>query len=240
MSNFTAGLDLGQQNDFSALIVCEHTLHADGGQDQIRADEYGQRYVERVPLWKDAFDVVGILRWRGTPYDAIVSEVCRLMGEAPLRDRVSLTVDATGVGRPVLDLFDTATREGRLGFWSQEVTITAGQEEGQRGRSVPKFALIQNVEVLGQTRRLKVLPSLPLAPALMEELKGFRAKMTLTGHVRWEGEGGLHDDLVIALALATWKPKWTGSPRHLLESGEWYNPDEFAPVGEPIYLPVRG
>ena len=240
MANYVAGLDLAQTHDWSALIVCEHWLKAEGEEERVRTTEWGGQYRDRVPVWRDCYDVVGCLRWRGTAYPQLVDEICRLVTDSPLHRHVSLTVDATGVGRPVLDLFDVASREGRLDFWTNEITLTAGEHEGVGGRTVPKFAIVQNVEVLMQTGRLKVVPTIPLADVLREELQNFKAKLTLTGRVRLEAEGSGHDDLVMALALATWRPRKTGSPRHLLADGGWYDPEAYAPVGEPIYLPVRG
>jgi hypothetical protein len=137
MANFVAGLDLGQVNDWSALVCCEHWLTYDGERDNSYMNEWGQLVDRRESVWRDCFDVVGILRWRGTAYPAIVDQVCSLLTDLPLRNRCSLVVDATGVGRPVLDLFDQATREDRLPFWSDEITLTGGEHEGQRGRTVP-------------------------------------------------------------------------------------------------------
>jgi hypothetical protein len=236
MANYTCGLDLGQVNDWSALVVAEHCLKADGQEERVRNTDWGPT-TDMVPRWRDCFDVVGILRWRGTAYPAIVDEVCLLLTELPLRGRCSLVVDATGVGRPVLDLFDQATRENRLDFWSDEVTLTGGEKEGERGRTVPKFEIVRSVEVLLQTKRLRVVPTIPLADVLRAELENFRATVTLTGRVRLEAEGTGHDDIVMALAMAVWKPKWTGSPRRRLQDGTLYDPDQNVVGGEVLNLP---
>jgi hypothetical protein len=93
------------------------------------------------------------------------------------------------------------------------------------------------VEVLLQTKRLRVVPTIPLADVLRAELENFRATVTLTGRVRLEAEGTGHDDIVMALAMAVWKPKWTGSPRRLLEDGTLYDPDANVVGGEVLNLP---
>lgn len=179
---FAAGLDLGQASDYSALVI-----------------------IERVPgetSW--THNVRHIARWRGKPYPAVVAEVARLLSRRPLLPDTDLRVDATGVGRAVLDLLRQAHAEGTLPCWPREVTLTGADEPGQGGRTIPKRDLIAHLEVLLATDRLHVASGLTLAPALREELGAFRAKMSATGHATYEARGSGHDDLVIATALASW------------------------------------
>lgn len=179
---FAAGLDLGQQQDYSALVVVERT--SDGSRWS-----HSVRHIER---------------WRGKPYPVVVAEVGRVLGRRPLGPDTDLRVDATGVGRAVLDLLRQAHAEGHVPCYPREITITGADEPGQGGRTIPKRDLIAHLEVLLATNRLRVASELVLARALREELAGFRAKVTATGHATYEAGGSSHDDLVIATALATW------------------------------------
>ena len=179
---FAAGLDLGQQQDYSALVVVERT--SDGSR------------------WSHS--VRHIARWRGKPYPVVVAEVGRLLSRRPLGPETSLHVDATGVGRAVLDLLRQAHAEGHLPCYPREITITGADEAGPGGRTIPKRDLIAHLEVLLATNRLQVAAGLALARALREELASFRAKVTAMGHATYEAGGSAHDDLVIAVALATW------------------------------------
>ena len=222
MSNFVAGLDLAQANDWTALVICEHLQrHIGFAQGPIRDDEgfvAGYKTVERL---EDVFHVVHAQRWRGTAYPVLVDTLTDLLRRPPLAGQTDLVVDATGVGRPVLDLLDAAKRSGALDTWARPVTITAGLVEG--AGTVPKYALVQAVEVALQTGRLRIADGLPLAPVLREELLNFQAKVSPTGHARFEAAGAGHDDLVVALALAVFRrPRLLGDPSRIDPEGRMW------------------
>jgi hypothetical protein len=117
---------------------------------------------------------------------------------------VNLAVDATGVGRPVCDLFRDARMPGRL----VPITITGGLSvtgDGRGGVHVPKKDLVACAQVLLQTRRLRVARELALADVLVQELENFRVRITpAANEVFGEWREGQHDDLVFALAMAAW------------------------------------
>ena len=77
------------------------------------------RYLERVPL--------------GTPYPEVVERVAQVTRSAELAGRCHLVVDATGVGRPVVDLL----RRARLGCVVMPVMITGGETGDASGRVLP-------------------------------------------------------------------------------------------------------
>jgi hypothetical protein len=183
MNAHVAGLDIGQTNDWSALILAERW-----------ADEKG---------WH--FNIRHIARWLALPYPALVSEVGRVLSRQPLTDRTDLRVDATGVGKPVLDLLRQAHAEGSLPPYPREVVITGAEQPSEDGRTVPKRDLVAHLEVLLSQSRLHVAAGLTLANTLKAELRNFRAKMSPSGHATFEAGSG-HDDLVLAVALAVWKP----------------------------------
>jgi len=181
MSDFILGLDLGQVKDYTALGVLER----DGSSKQDR--KYQLRRLERLPL--------------GTTYPAVVTHVKELMEKEPLRGHVLLVVDATGVGLPVLDLLD------QEGLRPIGITITGGTEATYVGRGyhVPKRDLVTNLQVLAQSGRLKVAENLPLAHIFVNELLKFKVEINKRGHDSYEAwREGVHDDLVLAVALAAW------------------------------------
>lgn len=185
MDKYILGLDLGQARDYTAIAVLQLVRGADGKK------EHHLRHLERPRL--------------GTPYPDVVKRVKQILEQitADPDDKVDTTMvlDLTGCGRPVYDLFDAA-RLRPLG-----ITITGGSQVKQDGPffSVPKRDLVSNLQVLFQVGKLKVAEALPETRALVEELLNFRAKITVSGHDTYEAwREGDHDDLVLAVALATW------------------------------------
>jgi len=179
--HFIMGLDLGQVQDYTALGILERN-----GSSQKDRD-YKLRYLERFPL--------------GTSYPKIIEKLRHLMENDPLRGRISLVVDATGVGRPVIDML----RQEKLNPIG--ITITGGNkaEWGGDGFRVPKRDLVTNLQVLFQSGRLIVAESLPLARTFVNELLNFKVKINVKGHDSYEAwREGIHDDLVLAVSMAAW------------------------------------
>lgn len=179
--NFIIGLDLGQAADYTALALLER--------QEVRPNPptYDLRELKQYPL--------------KTAYTEIVASVARLMRRPELGREPYLVVDATGVGRPVIDLLRAA------GLDPVPVVITAGIEESNEGLyyHTPKADLVTGTEVLLQAKRLRVAGSLPLASVLITELTAFKRKATLAGNeVFGAWREGEHDDLVLAVALAAW------------------------------------
>jgi hypothetical protein len=187
---YISGLDLGQGSELTALAVLEQTTGPDPHDPRRRAKYYAVRHLERFAL--------------GTPFPAIGARLRDLFEAAPLAHTV-LTVDQTAVGTPVVNLL----RRARLKASIRPVTITAGgqaraDEDGSW--SVPKNVLVSTLQVLLQTRRIKVAPRLPEAPTLVRELTTFRVKAALFRDDTLEAwREGPHDDLVLAVAIAAWQ-----------------------------------
>jgi hypothetical protein len=176
LTRYTIGIDLGQTSDFTAFAVLEESklLH------------YDLRHIERH---------------RNEPYPAIVERTRTLVSE--LGGRVSLAVDATGVGRPVVDMLEEAWIPADL----YAVTLTGGDAVQRKGHDyhVPKRDVVSSVACVLQTGRLRIPRSLPEASVLERELVRFRAKITLSGHDTYEAwREADHDDLVLAVSLACW------------------------------------
>ena len=202
------GLDLGQVHDPSAIAVLDHSRTCIGRSpvtyDWIFDERFSFRHLERLPL--------------GLDYPSIVEHVRRLVSRPELNpSTTTLVVDATGVGRPVVDLLRRAHLPCRL----MPVTITAGNrqtcEENVWG--VPKRDLITGL-LLFQQQEIDICGHLPESETLVRELGNIRIKVSLAGHDTYgawrEGE---HDDLVLAAALACWQtfkkappPMWGTNP----------------------------
>lgn len=149
------------------------------------------------------YDVPHLDRWRES-YPETVRRVAELANRPPLRDAV-LVVDATGVGRPVVDLLRTAL-PGRVVY---AITITGGSNvtagQGPRDVRVPKKDLVGAAQVLLSTSRLRVARELEHTDTLIRELATFQVKITAAMNETFEsGREGVNDDLVLALAMGAW------------------------------------
>ena len=187
------GLDLGQQQDHTAIAIAER-LEVESGAAERPAAQYHCRHLERLPL--------------GTPYPQVVERLRTLVARPPLRGAVRLAVDATGVGLPVVDMLKAADLGGAPLY---PVLITAGahvtHEHGVY--RVPKQTLVAGLQVLLQSGRFKVAPALPEAATLTRELLGFKVRITAQAHETFEAwREGVHDDLVLAATLAVWLGEW--------------------------------
>jgi hypothetical protein len=153
---YFTGLDLGQARDYTAVAVLERTTLPEPRREDRKLHHYAVRHLERLPL--------------GTPYPDVCMRLARLFANPPLAGS-ALAVDYTGVGRPVLDMLRRAKIPARL----RPITITAGNKVSPSagGWSVPKRELVGTLQVLFQSRRLKVAPTLPAAATLVQELTTF-------------------------------------------------------------------
>jgi hypothetical protein len=188
---FCVGMDLGQRKDYTAIAVVERRDMREAFQ-RTALHSIAVRHVERLPL--------------GTPYAAVVRRVREIVQSDALRGDCSLTVDATGLGAPVMEML----RAGRLGCEICAVTITGGEREHANGSgtSVPKRDLIAEVQTLLERGELRIARDLKGARMLLRELMDVQARAKSNGGVRVGADGsGEHDDLVIALALGCWKAK---------------------------------
>ena len=85
-----------------------------------------------------------------------------------------------------------------LDVYKRQVTTGGG------GYHVPKRDLVTTLQVLLQSGRLKVASDLKLAKVLVDEMLNFKVKINVkTAHDSYEAwREGIHDDLVLAVALA--------------------------------------
>jgi hypothetical protein len=197
-SRFFVGLDLGQANDYTALAILERPQLLPGSRPAV----YSVRHLER-------FD-------RGTSYPAIVRGVRDVLRRPPLAESaVYLAVDATGVGRPVCDMirpvFPTMAAIG----------ITAGRDVTQDwdGFCVPKKDLVAVLQILLQSRRLKIAKGLPEAENLAHELSSYKVRVNVaSGNESFESwRERDHDDMVLAVALAAWLGEYSAASETSVE-----------------------
>ena len=188
---FYVGMDLGQSQDYTAIAVVERREVMLAYRTPM-FHSVAVRHVERLAL--------------GTPYAGVVARVRAIVQSDALKGDCSLTVDATGVGNPVVEML----RAARLGCEICAVTITGGQQPHSHtgGWNVPKQDLIAYIQVLLEKGELRIAKDLRGARMLLRELMDVQARLKSNGGTRVGADGhGEHDDLVIALALACWKAK---------------------------------
>lgn len=115
-------------------------------------------------------------------------QVNRVRALAKRYNNARMLVDSTGSGEPV---FEHLRRAGCY-------------VEGYPFTTKSKADLISNLSLMLENRRL-VLPKPEVWPEAIEELEAFEYTTTDAGGVKMGAPYGLHDDCVIALALAAWK-----------------------------------
>jgi hypothetical protein len=208
--SYFIGLDLGQSHDFTAIAVLEravlqrefnHAVWAYRKEVQLHL-----RHLERVPI--------------GTPYPEVVRRVVEITRSPILTGPIHLAVDNTGVGAAVMDLLRAAQPKATL----LPVTITAGDTQNFSNGShrVPKRDLIVGLQVLLQRGALRIAAGLPDAPTLLKELMAMRVKVSTAGNEQFAAwREGAHDDLVLAVSLASWAVG-IAYPKPLGQQDEWF------------------
>lgn len=186
---FYLGLDLGQTQDFSALVGLRKRIRFEEG---LAVARYSTRGIKRWPL--------------GTKYAAVAQDLAKIVAEPPLKGCVC-GLDRTGVGAGVLELIEVAKPAVQL----RPVMITSGHQARVDAGVwyIPKLDLVAVLQLLLQSGRLEISESLPEAAVLQKELLSFRAKVTAAGNDTFGADESdwrsrPFDDLVLALAIAAW------------------------------------
>lgn len=173
--------------DYTALSVMDDVNAGALFGNKVRRS-YAVRYLQRWQL--------------GTPYPVVVEDVEKFLARPPLLgSRTVLAVDATGVGRPVVDQFARLALKATL----VPITITGAQALGAHrdkkyGWRVPKKDIVGVLQMLLGQRRLKVA-KIPERETLLKELRTFKVKVNKdTGNEAMEGwRTSDHDDTVLCL-----------------------------------------
>lgn len=202
--NLVVALDPGQRQDPAALVIVERITLA--------RDEPMAREQER-------WDVAHAEQWAlGTPHTTVVTETLATLDRPGLED-ARLLFDATGVGAVYEDLFRQARRMGRLRSPATPIILTAGILDN--GPHIAKRNLVGKYEAK-LSNGLIAVRAIPLRDEIAKQHASFRAKFTQAGADTYEAlrEGRDHDDLLVALMLATyWNRVGPGVPRYLSRAG---------------------
>jgi hypothetical protein len=197
---FYLGVDLGQSQDPTAVVLVER--------EQVTLPEIDPESYERIIDY--VYHVKGTRRLKlGTPYPEIVRQVTSIASMLPGPRQLTYVVDATGVGRPVVDLLRDA-----IGSVAPIVPVVFTGGDSVRYEDgfyrVPKKDLVHNVMVLLQSGKLRIAERSEDSRALVNELTNMRIKITPEANSTYEAwRQGQHDDLVFALSLACWRARRT-------------------------------
>jgi hypothetical protein len=198
--DFIVSADLGQAGDFTAVAVLKRSLEL--GPEGLPARDH-----RRMPVYRHT--VSHLARYPlGTGYPAVVASVSEMVRRPELQPKPRLVIDATGVGRAVVDLF---LNQLKGGLDVHPLTITGGDAArrggwapGVVGYWVPKVELVGSVQAALGTGRLKVAKGLQEGDTLRRELLDFRVRVTASAHETFGARQGAHDDLVLAVAMGVW------------------------------------
>lgn len=195
---YFAGLDVGQLADPTALAIVERSLRL--GPQGI-TPWFDVRHLERVPL--------------RTPYPQMVEGVRERL--EVLKEHCVLLIDATGVGRGIVDLFrqawtvwDATTQQPVILPQKPRivsVTLTGGTETRHpvwHEWHVPKREVITPLLLALQRQRIRIAASLPDAQTLLAEARNFQYRIKQSHDEYGAWREGTHDDLVLATAMAIW------------------------------------
>ena len=203
------GLDLGQSQDYSALVLVERTPPQ-------RTEEPLKQPVT-IPA---SYAVRFAHRWAlGTSYVEVTRDVATRLHREPVHGTGTLILDRTGVGQAVVDY----VRAVQLRPIPVHVHGGADVTPSPRGGwNVPKRDLVSCVQILLQQDRLQFARRMPLMEPLLHELQSFRARIDpQTAHdsySAWREQD--HDDLVFSLALACWWGEtWADAGAHQIPYG---------------------
>ncbi len=136
-------------------------------------------------------------------------QVQRIKAACDRYNQARVLVDSTGVGEPIYEHLH------RADCYADPYPFTAKS----------KSALIDNLALQLEQKKI-TLPRPELWPEVIDELESFQYSVTDAGNVKSGAPHGVHDDCVIALALAAWQLKKTG-------------PALIRSFGPPVLSPVR-
>lgn len=193
----TLGIDIGQQRDPTAIALLE-------GSEQNGIVSFENRFLERLPL--------------GTSYPAVARRVAEIERNAiqAARQRIadhtgyaypdislSIYVDATGVGKPIVDLLAEHGVEVTPCYFSYGDRRTEENNDTHPRVTIGKAYLVARLQMLLQNGRIHLPTKHPEAIAMRNELLEYEIKVDQNANDRYGAfRTGTRDDLVTALGLA--------------------------------------
>lgn len=191
--DFIIGLDLGKEQDYTAWVVFEkRTIRVDTWSNP-EEHEIGLIHLNQLPL--------------GLSWKMVALEVRGLLAKLKQLNpsRISLWVDATGLGDAVIEGFiSPVAREFSVALYP--VRITGGDKgyDRQTG-TVSKIHLIDNAIVMREKGEFKIareLKDTEVMRLLEEQIQNFqRIPSKRAGAFTYGALEGEHDDLILAFSL---------------------------------------
>ena len=212
------GLDLGQSEDPSAMALI---LNID---QTISPHNWIDSTHPRHNTWQLTATKVFPL---GTAYTALAQQIHQTLERFKQQHpttQITLLADATGIGRPTLEILhkELTSRGGQPKARLEGIVFTAGATHSKTTHPslpidlfhVPKLDLISTLLQSIESHQLKVIPNLPEQQTLIAQLKSLRyANSRQTGQTTIHVDSNASNpqianaDLVMALAMATWRMK---------------------------------
>jgi hypothetical protein len=200
-------VDVGQKHDPTAIAVAEYEWRQNESREE---DHWLVRHLERLPL--------------GTPYPQVADRLAELVGNIKKRKSeirepmpwggyglrtvtpsVTIYVDATGVGQPVVDEMSSRSLSPIAVYFTHGDRRT---EEGRSGVRLGKAWLVSRLQTLLQSRRIH-LPNTQETQRLAQELLDYEIRVSEDANDKYGAfKVGTHDDLVTALGLAVQQVPW--------------------------------
>lgn len=196
------GVDFGLVRDHTAVAVLERTEKMVNGAVVAR---HSIPEIRRLDL--------------GTLYPDVCKRVTSLVYQLP--GSVMIAADATGVGRPIIDMLyaELAAEKKRMPALTMPNILSCVITGGVLGRGegnvvhVPKREMILCFAGDLQTGVLTISSQCEHAPLLITEMRNFKLKVTAAGGETYEAwRENVHDDIVFAAALADWSATNYWSP----------------------------
>jgi hypothetical protein len=217
MNTFFIGVDLGQAQDPSTIAVVERAELVGAWDAALYASrkviELRLRGLERIPL--------------GTPYLEVAARVAEVTRSPALAGgERHLAVDATGVGRPVVELI----REEGPAATLMPAMVTPGDRQSRQDGlyHLPKRDVILGLQLALEREQLRIADGLRWGRELMEEMRTMERRVTAAGRETYGAmRAGAHDDLVFSVALACWAAREV-FPMRRVEDGYWTDRREAA------------
>lgn len=202
-STYWVAADLGQANDYSAVVVIKDEALPIVGDGKVIV---GPR--ERTVVYAD--------RFRGVSYVDVVDHLIKVRNAPPFGGKSELVIDGTSIGRVVSDmLWDQ-------GVGHNAVQMTGGQDwskKSSRYVNAGKTFMIENLAVLFASGDIKFAYDLPLRDEIETDLASFTTQTTAAGNqiITQSRSAAGHGDLGIALIVGAFASQYL-KPQKILVS----------------------
>ncbi|MEZ5404001.1 MAG: terminase family protein [Bryobacteraceae bacterium] len=202
---FFIGVGIGQSHDRTAVVILELLTVFTNEHDPLTFERKTRRYhrvrfVDRIPF--------------GAAPDAIAGYLERVVSRADLNGRTIVTIDASGAGAPIHEMFDQ--RCPPVKETTRVVIIGGKQATKDYARphwSLPRRDLLYSIEHLLRRRQIDIASDTPHTRTLLRGLSLIERTFSDTNGEPLESAlSTAHDDLVLALGLACWRARFHEVP----------------------------